>query len=106
MTWGTWAWRELLTLSGPDSFAQKCHHLWKRRLRYVRDVNIGKRSQKAAELWNIKTTRLLELVCMDFLSLEADKSNTKVILFNTDHSTKYVAPVPTRNQEGKVEYRF
>lgn len=41
--------------------------------------------EKAAIMVNIKTTRPLELVCIDFLSLEPDKSNTKDILVITDH---------------------
>lgn len=36
--------------------------------------------EKAAPLVNIKTTRPLELVCMDFPSIEPDSSNTKDIL--------------------------
>lgn len=40
--------------------------------------------QKAAPLVNIQVTRPLELVCMDFLSLEPDKSNTQNILVITD----------------------
>lgn len=41
--------------------------------------------RKSAPLVNIKTTRPLELLCMDYLSLEPDQSNTKDILVLTDH---------------------
>ncbi len=61
--------------------------------------------EKAAEMVNIKTTRPLELVCMDFLSLEPDKSNTKDILVITDHFTKYAVAVPTRNQKAQTVAR-
>lgn len=54
---------------------------------------------------NIKTTRPLELVCMDFLSLDPDKSNTKDILVITDHFTKYAVAVPTRNQKAQTVAR-
>ncbi len=61
--------------------------------------------EKAAEMVNIKTTRPLELVYMDFLSLEPDKSNTKDILVITDHFTKYAVAVPTRNQKAQTVAR-
>uniref|UniRef100_A0A9J8CSN7 Gypsy retrotransposon integrase-like protein 1 n=1 Tax=Cyprinus carpio carpio TaxID=630221 RepID=A0A9J8CSN7_CYPCA len=61
--------------------------------------------EKAAEMVNIKTTRPLELVCMDFLSLEPDRSNTKDILVITDHFTKYAVAVPTRNQKAQTVAR-
>lgn len=54
--------------------------------------------EKAAPLINIKTCRPLELVCMDFLSIEPDRSNTKDVLVITDHFTKYAVAVPTPNQ--------
>lgn len=58
--------------------------------------------EKAAPLVNIKTTRPLELVCMDFLSLEPDRSNTKDILVITDHFTKYAVAIPTSNQKART----
>ncbi|XP_027861115.1 uncharacterized protein LOC114136907 [Xiphophorus couchianus] len=58
--------------------------------------------EKAAPLVNIKTTRPLELVCMDFLSIEPDRSNTKNVLVITDHFTKYAVAVPTPNQRAKT----
>ena len=58
--------------------------------------------EKAAPLVNIKTSRPLELVCMDFLSIEPDRSNTKDVLVITDHFTKYAVAVPTPNQRAKT----
>lgn len=58
--------------------------------------------EKAAPLVNIKTSRPLELVCMDYLSLEPDRSNTKDILVITDHFTKYAVAVPTPNQKART----
>lgn len=55
--------------------------------------------ERAAPLVNIMTTRPLELVCMDFLSIEPDRSNTKDILVITDHFTKYAVAIPTPNQK-------
>lgn len=57
---------------------------------------------RAAPLVNILTSRPLELVCMDFLSLEPDLSNTKEILVITDHFTKYAVAIPTPNQKART----
>lgn len=54
--------------------------------------------ERAAPLVNIKTCRPLELMCMDFLSLEPDRSNTKDVLVFTDHFTRYAVAIPTPNQ--------
>lgn len=58
--------------------------------------------EKAAPLVNITATRPLELVCMDFLSIEPDSSNTKDILVITDHFTKYAIAIPTANQKART----
>lgn len=60
------------------------------------------RPERAAPLVNINTTRPLELLCMDFLSLEADKSGTKDILVITDHFTKFAVAIPTPNQKART----
>lgn len=58
--------------------------------------------EKAAPLVTIKSTRPLELVCMDFLSIEPDRSNIKDVLVLTDHFTKYAIAVPTPNQKAQT----
>ncbi|KAI5618057.1 hypothetical protein C0J50_22646 [Silurus asotus] len=58
--------------------------------------------ERAAPLVNIQVTRPLELVCMDFLSLEPDRSNTKDVLVITDCFTKYAVAVPTPNQKART----
>lgn len=58
--------------------------------------------ERSAPLVNIKTTRPLELLCMDYLSLEPDRSNTKDILVLTDHYTKFAVAIPTPNQKAKT----
>ncbi|XP_059424785.1 uncharacterized protein LOC132159269 [Carassius carassius] len=55
--------------------------------------------ERAAPLVDINTTKPLELLCMDFLSLEPDKSGTKDILVITDHFTKFAVAMPTPNQK-------
>lgn len=43
--------------------------------------------QRAAPLENICATYPLELVCMDYLSVEPDNRDTRNILVITDHFT-------------------
>lgn len=59
-------------------------------------------SERVAPLVNIRTTRPLELICMDYLSIEPDQSNTKDILVLTDHFTKFAVAIPTANQKAKT----
>ena len=56
-------------------------------------------AERATPMVNIKSSRQLELVCIDFLSVEPDRSNTKDILVITDHFTKYCLAIPTPNQK-------
>ncbi|KAK3105167.1 hypothetical protein FSP39_018592 [Pinctada imbricata] len=58
--------------------------------------------QHRAPLSNITTTEPLELVCMDFLSLESSKGGYQYILVITDHFTKYALAVPTKNTTAKT----
>ncbi|KAB5581305.1 hypothetical protein PHYPO_G00174040 [Pangasianodon hypophthalmus] len=58
--------------------------------------------EKAAPLANIQVSRPLELVCMDFLSIEPDRSNTKDVLVITDFFTKYAVAIPTPNQKART----
>lgn len=60
------------------------------------------KAEKTAHLVNMKTSRPLELVCMDYLSLEPDGRGTKNILVITDHFTKYAVAVPTPDQKEKT----
>ena len=67
--------------------------------RFVRRKGLA---EKAAPLVNITTSRPLQLVCMDFLSVEPDQSKTKDILVITDHFTKYALAIPTSNQTART----
>ena len=55
-----------------------------------------------APLFNTEICQLMELVCMDFLTLEQSKGGIEDILVVTDHFTKYAQAYPTRNQCSKT----
>ena len=59
-------------------------------------------SRSSAGLVNIHTTQPMELVCMDFLSLEPSKGGHANILVITDHFTRFAQAFPTRNQTAKT----
>ncbi|XP_057703686.1 uncharacterized protein LOC130922736 [Corythoichthys intestinalis] len=71
----------------------------------ARCVKRKKQPDKAAPLVSITTSRPMELVCMDFLSLEPDSHNTKDVLVITDHFTKYAVAIPTRDQKASTVAR-
>ncbi|XP_075035502.1 uncharacterized protein LOC142097511 [Mixophyes fleayi] len=54
--------------------------------------------EKAAPLKNISSNGPLELVCIDFLSVEPDESNKCNILVVTDHYTRYAQAYQTKDQ--------
>lgn len=58
--------------------------------------------EKSAPLVNIQTSHPMELVCIDYLSLEPDSKNTKDILVITDHFTKFAVAIPTKDQKAKT----
>ena len=55
-----------------------------------------------AELINIVSTQPMELVCIDFLTLERSKGGFEKILVITDHFTRYSQAFPTRNELAKT----
>ncbi len=74
-----------------DSWIKKCD----RCIRRKSDTNTR------APLVNIVTTQPLELVCMDYLTLEPSKGIGNVLVI-TDHYTKLALAIPTRNQTAKT----
>lgn len=58
--------------------------------------------QKAAPMENIQTSYPLELVCMDYLSIEPDSKDTRNVLVITDHFTKFAVATPTKDQKANT----
>ena len=61
---------------------------------------------RKAPLVNMTTTQPLEMICVDFLSLEPSKGRIENILVVTDHFTQYSQAFPTRNQTAKTTARI
>ena len=58
--------------------------------------------RRAAEMVNIVSTAPMEVVCIDYLSLERSKGGFENILVITDHYTRYAQAIPTRNQTAQT----
>ena len=54
--------------------------------------------KRAAPLHQIVSTGPMDLVCIDFLSMEPDSKGISNVLVVTDHFTRYAQAFPTKNQ--------
>ena len=61
--------------------------------------------KKKAELVNITSSSPMELVCIDFLSLEPSKGGHESILVITDHFRHLAQAIPTHNQKASTTAR-
>lgn len=55
-----------------------------------------------AVLVNIESTEALELVCIDYLTLEQSKGGFQHLFIITDHFTRYAQAIPTRDQTART----
>ena len=78
-----------------EKYLAQCHRCLRR-----------KAIQQRASLVNITTTQPLEMVCIDFLSLEPSKGGIENVLVITDHFTRYAQAFPTKNQTAKTTARI
>ena len=60
----------------------------------------------AAELVNITSNAPMDIVCIDYLSLEMSKGGYENVLVITDHFTRYAQAFPTRNQTAQTTARI
>lgn len=58
--------------------------------------------KRVAPLSHLQSDGPLDLVCMDFLSIEPDLSNTENVLVITDHYTRYAQAFPTKDQKAST----
>jgi hypothetical protein len=61
--------------------------------------------KNSAELICIKSCQPLELICIDFFSLERSKGGYENILVITDHFTRYAQAIPIGNQTAQTTAR-
>ena len=58
-----------------------------------------------SKLVNITSTSPMEIVCLDYLTLERSKGGFEKILVITDHFSRYAQAIPTRNETAKTTAR-
>ena len=63
------------------------------------------RQDKSAGLVNIVSTAPMEIICLDYLSLERSKGGVENVLVITDHFSRYAQAIPTRNQTARTTAR-
>lgn len=57
---------------------------------------------RAAPLHHISSNGPIDLVCIDFLSMEPDSAGISNVLVVTDHFTRYAQAFPSRNQKAQT----
>ena len=57
---------------------------------------------RAAYMSSLQSSDPMDLLCIDFLKVDADRWNRTNILVVTDHFTRFARAIPTRNQTAKA----
>ena len=74
--------------------------------KYIRNcprcIRRKSKTSTTAKLVVVDSTYQMDLVCMDFLSLEMSSGGYEHILVITDHFTRYAQAIPSRNQTAKT----
>ena len=70
-----------------------------------RCIRRNAQGRTSAKLVVVESTYPMDLVCMDFLSLEMSAGGYEHILVITDHFTRYALAIPTKNQSAKTTAR-
>ena len=70
-----------------------------------RYINRKAGQRNIAELVNITSTVPMEILCLDYLSLERSKDGVENILVITDHLTRYAQAISTTNQTARTTAR-
>ena len=74
--------------------------------KYIRNcprcIRRKSKTSTPAKLVVVDSTYPMDLVCMDFLSLEMSSGGYEHILVITDHFTRYAQAIPSRNQTAKT----
>lgn len=76
--------------------------MWKNTSRTAESVSLTRRQYKELQYYQITTHGPMDLVCMDFLSMESDSKGMSNVLVVTDHFTRYTQAFPTRSQKAPV----
>lgn len=58
--------------------------------------------KRVAPLFHMQSDGPIDHVCMDFLSIEPNSSNTENVLVITDHYTRYAQAIPTKDQKAST----
>ncbi len=58
--------------------------------------------KRVAPLSHLSSSGPMDLVCMDFLSIEPDSKNICNVLVITDHYTRYAQAFPTKDQKAST----
>jgi len=62
-------------------------------------------TKQVAPLVNISSSQPMQILCIDYLSLERSVGGYEYVLVITDHYTRYAKAIPTRNQTAATTAR-